>query len=158
MTDSSHASSISEPALNGLRDQIKKIMIPMLIKIFQFKLEHSQAEPLPSRLSKEKKSPLPQETVDQVKLLDEDLHLLILWCQSCRGQIAKALAPPETEGEQKITQPTAQHLSELLKKSFSDAISSQLKTTTPSRPLGKACDTPPTKSSIWSRWKGWLRS
>ncbi len=39
----SQTSSLKEPALSQLRDQIKKVMIPLLIKTFQFKLELSQS-------------------------------------------------------------------------------------------------------------------
>ena len=46
----SQAGAINDPSLNQLRDQIKKVMIPLLIKTFQLKLELNQSLSLPSRL------------------------------------------------------------------------------------------------------------
>jgi hypothetical protein len=119
------AGTIADPSLGGLRDHIKKIMIPMLIKIFQLKLELSQSISLPSRLQRMDKDS-PDTTLSEIKKLDEDLKLLILWSQSCRNQIGKALSLPDEEQKGSMN-PTASHASHNpgVSKSFSDAVASQ---------------------------------
>jgi hypothetical protein len=118
----SQAGTIADPSLNGLRDQIKKIMIPMLIKIFQLKVELNQSISLPSRLQATQKES-PDTTLEELKKLDEDLKLLILWCHSCRNQIAKALSIPEEEQKEKTT--TMADPDPVISKSFSDVVSAQ---------------------------------
>ncbi len=61
------AGTLSDPSLIQLRDQIKKVMIPLLIKTFQFKLELSQSLSLPSRL-KHQKNALPKRLSNSSKL------------------------------------------------------------------------------------------
>ena len=119
------AGTIVDPSLSGLRDQIKKIMIPMLIKIFQFKLELSQSISLPSRLQRAEKES-PDETLNELKKLNEDLKLLVLWCQSCRNQISKALSLPDEEQKEGMN-PSSAHtpFNPGVSKSFSDAVSLQ---------------------------------
>lgn len=87
---------MSDSALNTLRDQIKKTMIPLLIKVFQLKLELNQSISLPSRLQPKSTEP-PEAILAQLQSLDEDLKLLMLWCESSRHQIAKALTVSEEE-------------------------------------------------------------
>lgn len=120
----SQLSSLSDPSLASLRDHIKKVMIPMLIKIFQLKLELSQSISLPSRLQPKSKES-PEQIIAQLKNLDEDLNLLKQWCESARNQIAKAMSV--SEEEQKNTTATTinstPHPS--VAKSFSDALSAQ---------------------------------
>jgi len=94
---------LSDPSLNQLRDQIKKVMIPLLIKIFQFKLELSQSLSLPSRLQSQKNQRSSEEIIEQLKNLDHDLKILFLWCQSSRSQIQKALQLPEEEQKSGVT-------------------------------------------------------
>lgn len=91
------AGPLRDPALGQLRDQIKKVMIPLLIKTFQYKLELNQSLSSPSRLQSQKNQRSPDEIVEHLKTLDADLKVLLLWCQSCRSQIQKALTPPEEE-------------------------------------------------------------
>lgn len=119
------AGTIADLSLGGLRDHIKKIMIPMLIRIFQLKLELSQSISLPSRLQRMDKDS-PDVTLNEIKKLDEDLKLLILWCQSCRNQIGKALSLPDEEQKDTISS-TAPHTSHHpgVSKSFSEAVASQ---------------------------------
>lgn len=71
-------------------------MIPLLIKIFQLKLELNQAMSLPSRLQP-KSITSPAELLAELAQLDEDLKTLELWCESARNQIAKAQSIPEEE-------------------------------------------------------------
>lgn len=88
--------AMSDSALNTLRDQIKKTMIPLLIKIFQLRLDLNQSISLPSRLQP-KSTESPESILAQLRSLDEDLKLLVLWCESSRNQIAKALNLSEEE-------------------------------------------------------------
>lgn len=116
--------ALSEPSLGQLRDQIKKVMIPLLIKTFQCKLELSQSLSLPSRLQSNKNPHTPKEIEEQLKTLDNDLKVLLLWCQSCRSQIHKALTPPEEEQKNTVTNPSsAAHPAAI--KSFNEAVSAQ---------------------------------
>ncbi len=80
----------SDPNLSQLRGQIKKVMIPLLIKIFELKLAAQQAKMPPSRLQK-KQEESSEEILSQFKSLQEDLSLLQVWCASCQKQLEKAL-------------------------------------------------------------------
>ena len=116
--------SLSDPSLSQLRDQIKKVMIPLLIKTFQFKLELNQSLSLPSRLQNPKNHNSPEEIQDQLKALDSDLKMLLLWCQSCRSQIYKALTVSDEEQKNTVTTPSsAAHPA--VAKSFNEAVSAQ---------------------------------
>lgn len=116
--------SLSDPSLSQLRDQIKKVMIPILIKTFQFKLELNQSLSLPSRLQSPKNQHSPDEIQDQLKTLDNDLKMLLLWCQSCRSQIYKALIVPDEEQKNTVTAPTTS-AHPAVAKSFNEAVSAQ---------------------------------
>lgn len=116
--------AVKDPSLSQLRDQIKKVMIPMLIKTFQLKLELSQSLSLPSRLQSLKSQRSPEEILDQLKTLDADLKTLLLWCQSCRSQIQKALAVPEEEQKNTVATPSPE-ANPAVAKSFSEAVSAQ---------------------------------
>ncbi len=63
----SQAGSIEDLSLTQLRDHIKKVMIPLLIKSFQLKLELSQAISLPSRLQPLKQKQSSEEIIQQLK-------------------------------------------------------------------------------------------
>lgn len=118
------AGTIADSSLSGLRDQIKKIMIPMLIKIFQLKLELSQSISLPSRLQSTSLDS-PDTTLTELKKLDEDLKLLVLWCQSCRNQISKAMSIPEEEQKEPLTTTSSEtEHNPMVSKSFSEAMTS----------------------------------
>jgi hypothetical protein len=119
------AGTLGDPSLRQLRDQIKKVMIPLLIKTFQFKLELSQSLSLPSRLQNQKNLRSPEQIIEHLKTLDNDLKVLLLWCQSCRSQIQKALNVSEEEQKNSVTTsvPTAPNTT--VSKSFSEAVSSQ---------------------------------
>lgn len=118
------AGKLNDPSLIQLRDQIKKVMIPLLIKTFQFKLELSQSLSLPSRLQTQKNNRTPEEIVEQLKTLDNDLKVLFLWCQSCRSQIQKALSVPEEEQKNTVSS-EAPAANPAVAKSFSDAVQAQ---------------------------------
>ncbi len=118
------AGPLKEPSLSQLRDQIKKVMIPLLIKTFQFKLELSQSLSLPSRLHSQKNQRSPEEILEQLKTLDNDLKVLLLWCQSCRSQIQKALSVTEEEQKNTVATPSSS-ANPAVAKSFSEAVSAQ---------------------------------
>lgn len=87
----------ADPNLGQLRAQIKKVMIPMLIKIFELKLAAQQASTPPSRLQKQQSESV-TEILAQLSSLEEELKLLQLWCLSCQKQVERALgelAPKE---------------------------------------------------------------
>jgi len=116
------AGALRDPSLNQLRDQIKKVMIPLLIKTFQLKLELSQTLSLPSRLQSLKDQRSSEEVLEQLRTLDNDLKVLLLWCQSSRSQIQKALKTPEEEQKNTVaTSSSAAHPG--VSKSFSEAVS-----------------------------------
>lgn len=119
------AGPLNDPSLIQLRDQIKKVMIPLLIKTFQFKLELNQSLSLPSRLHSQKNQSSPEEIIEQLKTLDNDLKVLFLWCQSCRTQIQKALIMPDEEQKNTVASPTDAPLNPAITKSFSEAVSAQ---------------------------------
>ncbi len=114
--------ALSEPSLGQLRDQIKKVMIPLLIKTFQYKLELSQSSSMPSRLKSSKDHLSLEEIKEQLSTLDSDLKVLLLWCQSCRSQIQKALTLPDEE-QKKTVASSATSAHPAVAKSFSEAIS-----------------------------------
>ena len=116
------AGPLRDPALGQLRDQIKKVMIPLLIKTFQYKLELNQSMSAPSRLQSQKNQRSPDEIIEHLKTLDADLKVLLLWCQSCHSQIQKALSPPEEEQINPLNAVPSSENAEI-SKHFSDAVS-----------------------------------
>lgn len=150
----SQLGAISDPSLGSLRDHIKKVMIPMLIKIFQLKLELNQSISLPSRLQPKSKES-PEQIMAQLKNLDEDLHLLRQWCESARNQIAKAMSVCEEE-QRSTTTTTSSTPHPSVAKSFSDALSAQSSLFRvkeeppkgPSEPLAKSKE----KKGLWKQF------
>ena len=96
---------LSDPSLKDLREQIKKTMIPLLIRIFELKLAAQQAARPPSRLHK-KLQQSPKEIRNTLQDLQEDLHHLNLWTVSAQKQIEKAL----NEAEEKPLDPPKEHV------------------------------------------------
>lgn len=89
---SGNSHAFSDADLKELRQQIKKIMIPKLIRVFELKLAAQQASMPPSRLLGNR----PDETkIDEIlaelSSLKDDVHLLQLWCESCQKQVNKAI-------------------------------------------------------------------
>ncbi len=118
-------SALNDPSLSQLRDQIKKVMIPLLIKIFQLKLELNQSLSLPSRLQSQKNQRTSHEILAQLNTLDNDLHLLLLWCQSCRHQINKAIVSSGEEQKNTVATTSASTPHPAIAKSFHEALSAQ---------------------------------
>lgn len=121
-TEFTQAGSIEDLSLNQLRDHIKRVMIPLLIKSFQLKLELSQTISLPSRLQAARQKHSSEEIIGQLKQLDKDLQVLLLWCQSCRNQIQKALVLPEKEIKSLGTSKATSDFNPAVSKSFTEAL------------------------------------
>jgi hypothetical protein len=148
---------MEDPSLNQLRDHIKKVMIPLLIKSFQLKLELSQAISLPSRLHPAKQKHSSEEIIQQLQQLDKDLQVLVLWCQSCRKQVEKALILPEEEMKGIISPSGASSSHPGVSKSFSEAVSAQAAQISPSRVLKSeeeiSQEEPKTKRKRWWQFR-----
>ena len=121
----SQAGHIADPTLNQLRDQIKKVMIPLLIKSFQLKLEHHQALGTPSPLQNNPSQKTREEVREQLTQLEQDVKMLQLWCQSCRSQIQKALTIQEEEQKNGILAKDSADANPAVSKSFSNALAGQ---------------------------------
>ncbi len=154
------AGMLNDPSLSQLRDQIKKVMIPLLIKTFQFKLELSQSLSLPSRLHRQKNQRSPEEIIEHLKTLDNDLKVLLLWCQSCRSQIQKALCVAEEEPKNSVTASITTPDSDAVSKSFNEAVSAQSSFFKQQSPQEKQKEFPPdlsgsaTPKSWWEKLIG----
>jgi membrane-associated HD superfamily phosphohydrolase len=118
------AGALHDQSLKQLRDQVKKVMIPLLIRIFQLKLELSQSISLPSRLQSFKSKKSSDELIEQLKELDKDLKVLLLWCQSCQTQIQKALSTPEEELKSEM-KTSSLEANPAVAKSFTEALAAQ---------------------------------
>lgn len=97
LSDYDVVEGIHDAALNQLREEIKKVMLPLLIRVFE--LKQAATQQLPSRLQKTVE--VSQEEIRaELTVLQEDLHRLSLWCRSSQNQINKALReidPPEEQ-------------------------------------------------------------
>jgi len=116
---------VNDTSLMHLRQQIKKIMIPLLIKIFELKLAAQQNKNFPSRLQKQ---PLEstEKIRDQLLSMQENLKLLQLWCQSCQNQINRALKETESSSDPCLPPISSDSKSyPAVEKSFSEAVFSQ---------------------------------
>lgn len=77
--------------LSQLREQTKNVMIPLLIRIFQAKLELQYHKSPPSRLSSCQPHVSWKELVQTLQHLDQTLEQQMLWIESSRKQLAKIL-------------------------------------------------------------------
>jgi TolA-binding protein len=127
------ATPSSEPNLHQLRGQIKKVMIPLLIKIFELKLAAQQAKTPPSRLQK-KIHESPEEIQNQLDQIESDIKLLHLWCISCQKQIEKARKEAEEIGKppQLHTASSEKTANPAIEKSFSEAVRTVTREDSPS--------------------------
>ncbi len=83
---------LQDSELSQLKKQTKDVMIPLLIKIFQIRLEAQQLKEPPSRLASDKNKSSLEDLQKQLLILDNDLKLQLQWIQSCRTQIEKVSA------------------------------------------------------------------
>ncbi len=133
---------LRDPGLSQLQGQIKNVMIPLLIKIFQLRLEVQQTTSPPSRLQSSKPKVSLDDLISQLNRLDEDLKLLNIWNQSCQTQIAKVLQEAKMGHSISLGDSVKADYKghPAAKKSFEGAFSSGKKETAP-RPL-----------SFWKKW------
>jgi hypothetical protein len=127
----------NDPGLRQLKGQIKSVMIPLLIKVFQLRLEVQQATSPPSRLESSKPKPSLEELTKQLNHLNADLKLLHIWNQSCQTQIQKVLNEAE-EGRSKCLNNSIQQdykLHPSVQKSFEGALLSKKEKVLPKAPL-----------------------
>jgi len=78
----------SEPTLSQLEQQIKSVMIPLLMDIFALKEEAQQSKSPPTRLSIPPRRS-EQEVRDRLTGLEKDLERAALWIQTCLTQVKK---------------------------------------------------------------------
>jgi hypothetical protein len=69
---------MQDPSLRELREQIKNVMLPLLLKVFQLKIHASTED-------------AEESSIQKLKLLDKDIKTLMLWCQTCIKQMQEAL-------------------------------------------------------------------
>jgi hypothetical protein len=91
-SSSGNPHAFSDADLTQLRQQIKKIMIPKLIRVFELKLAAQQASMPPSRLlgNRPDETKL-EEILAELGSLKDDVYLLQLWCDNCQKQVNKAI-------------------------------------------------------------------
>ncbi len=88
--DASHA--FTDPDLSHLRERIKKIMIPNLIRVFELKFAAQQAGMPPSRLLGNRPDATKiDEILNKLSCLKNDLELLRVWGDSCLKQVERAV-------------------------------------------------------------------
>jgi hypothetical protein len=126
----SHGAEKKDPAqscpfdsgLKTLREQVKNVMIPLLINIFQMKLRAQEMSRPPSRLqSKEPKIKM-DELRSQLTLLDDDLKMTMGWLESARHQISKVMDEMDSEQPPHRLIRSGFSSSPSIQKSFSDAM------------------------------------
>jgi len=89
---SGNSHAFSDADLRQLREQIKKIMIPKLIRVFELKLAAQAASMPPSRiLGNRPDEEKIGEILTELQSLKDDVKLLQLWCDSCQKQVDKAI-------------------------------------------------------------------
>ena len=102
---SGNAFAFSDADLKQLREQIKKIMIPKLIRVFELKLAAQQASMPPSRLLGNRPDEAKiDEILGELASLKDDVQLLQLWCESCQKQVNKAIEEV-SEAKNKMHEP-----------------------------------------------------
>ncbi len=150
--------TITDTSLAQIREQIKNVMIPLLIKVFHLKLEAQQATSPPSRLHKKEPHAQLEDVIGHLQRLDEDLKQLGLWSQSCRSQIHKVLNEIEEEVKPpSFSSTTATHPH--VQKFLADAIATQKEGGKTQKPLtytqkevlypSQDCEFPKTNPPHW---------
>ena len=124
-TRSHYVGPIADPGLANLRETVKNVMIPLLIKVFHVKLEVQQASSPPSRLQSKQPEEKVQDLIAQLTKLDDDLKLIMGWCHSCRNQIQKVITEVHEECKSPSPIHSAIYTNPAVQKSFIDAVTSQ---------------------------------
>ncbi|PWU16315.1 MAG: hypothetical protein C5B45_00655 [Chlamydiae bacterium] len=84
----SQIGAMQDSSLTQLREQIKNVMLPLLLKIFQLKI-HTNKEIMFDALPIAESDG--ESIIHKLKLLDKDIKTLMMWCQACIKQIQEAL-------------------------------------------------------------------
>ena len=79
---------MQDSSLTQLREQIKNVMLPLLLKVFQLKIHINKEIMLDALPIIESDG---ESIVHKLKLLDKDIKTLMMWCQACIKQIQEAL-------------------------------------------------------------------
>lgn len=98
--------TFSDADLSLLREQIKRIMIPKLIRVFELKLAAQQASMPPSRLMGNRPDlGKLQEIQNELDTLKNDIQLLLAWSENCLKQVDRAIEEV-TESKRKMEHST----------------------------------------------------
>lgn len=84
----SQIGTMQDPSLSQLKEQIKNIMLPLLLKIFQLKIHVNQEIIIDTQTSTGDDE---ESSIQKLKLLDNDLKMLIRWCQTCIKQMQEVM-------------------------------------------------------------------
>ncbi|MEK7340534.1 MAG: hypothetical protein WBD50_01620 [Candidatus Rhabdochlamydia sp.] len=84
----SQIGTMQDSSLTQLREQIKNVMLPLLLKVFQLKIHINKEIVLDTLPITESDG---ESIVHKLKLLDKDIKTLMMWCQACIKQIQEAL-------------------------------------------------------------------
>ncbi|VHO03781.1 hypothetical protein [Candidatus Rhabdochlamydia sp. T3358] len=84
----SQIGTMQDSSLTQLREQIKNVMLPLLLKVFQLKIHINKEIMLDALPITESDG---ESIVHKLKLLDKDIKTLMMWCQACIKQIQEAL-------------------------------------------------------------------
>lgn len=94
---------LHETGLNQLREEMKNVMLPLLVRVF----EQKQAL---------KTDPHAEKIRAELIILQDDFQLLSRWCQTSQHQIARALKDLEAPSERRKEKSWFEKISEAFKK------------------------------------------
>lgn len=80
--------TMQDSSLTQLREQIKNVMLPLLLKIFQLKIQINKEIMLNPISITENNG---ESIIHKLKILDKDIKTLMMWCETCIKQIQEAL-------------------------------------------------------------------
>jgi hypothetical protein len=156
-TRSNYVGPLADPGLAMLRETVKNVMIPLLIKVFHVKLEVQQASSPPSRLQNKQPEHKVDDLIGQLSKLDEDLQLMIGWCQSCRNQVQKVITEVHQECKSPSPIHSAIHTNPAVQKSFTEALAGQNEQLKKANSYCSVTETQAASSLIEKKEKWWNR-
>jgi hypothetical protein len=110
-----------DSGLKTLREQVKNVMIPLLIHVFQMKLQAQQMASPPSRLQAKAPMDKAEDLREQLTALDDDLKMTMEWLYSARNHIEKILIDMESKPSERSIR-SGFSSSPNIQKSFSEAM------------------------------------
>lgn len=103
----SQIGTIQDPSLTQLREQIKNVMLPLLLKVFQLKIHVNKETTIDTQINTEDNE---ESNIQKLKLLDKDIKTLMLWCQTCIKQMQEATnIDPENSRFKKLSPDPQNH-------------------------------------------------